>query len=71
MQYLVVIEKGETGYGASVPDLPGCVAEGDTRDEVLRHIEEAIESHIQGLKAAGEPVPAPNAQGALVDVHAA
>ncbi len=71
MQYLVVVEKSETGFGAYVPDLPGCVAAGATRDEVLRLIQEAIEFHIEGLKAAGEPVPAPSSQGEVVDVRAA
>ena len=71
MKYLVVVEKSETGFGAYVPDLPGCVAAGATRDEVMQLIQEAIEFHIEGLKAAGEPVPAPSSQGEFVDVHAA
>ena len=71
MKYLVVVEKSETGFGAYVPDLPGCVAAGATRDEVMQLIQEAIEFHIEGLKAAGEPVPAPSSQGGFVDVHAA
>ena len=71
MQYLVVIEKGETSFGAYVPDLPGCVAAAEKRDEVVRLIQEAIEFHIEALKSAGEPVPAPSSQSELVDVHAA
>ena len=71
MKYLVVVEKSETGFGAYVPDLPGCVAAGATRDEVLRLIQVAIEFHIEGLKAAGEPVPMPSSQGELVDIRAA
>jgi predicted RNase H-like HicB family nuclease len=71
MKYMVVIEKGESSYGAHVPDLPGCVAVGESREEVLRLIREAIEFHIDGLKAAGEPVPVPSSVGEYVDVHAA
>ena len=50
MKYLVVLEKSQTGYGAYVPDLPGCVSVGATRDEVLSLIREAIELHIEGLR---------------------
>ena len=46
MRYLVVVEKGDTSFGAYVPDLPGCVAVGETRDEVLVLIHEAIEFHL-------------------------
>ena len=53
MEYLVVIEKGETSYGAYVPDLPGCVAVGETRREVLKLIREGIELHIEALREAG------------------
>ena len=70
MKYLVIIEKSETGYGAYVPDLPGCIAAGETRDEVMALIPEAIEFHIEGLKQDGAPVPQPTSQGEWVDVHA-
>ena len=60
MEYLVVVEKGKTSYGAYVPDLPGCVAAGETRREVLKLIREAIEFHIEGLRESGQPVPEPN-----------
>jgi predicted RNase H-like HicB family nuclease len=50
MKYAVVIEKGEKGYGAYVPDLPGCIAAGNTKKEVKKLIHEAIEFHIEGLK---------------------
>ena len=59
MRYAVVIEKGAKGFGAHVPDLPGCIAAAKTRDEVLRLIEDAMEFHIEGLKQCGEPVPKP------------
>ncbi len=58
MNYLVVIEQGETSIGAYVPDLPGCVAVGATKEEALRLIREAISFHIEGLKEKGLPVPA-------------
>ncbi len=51
MQYLVVIEQGANSYGAYVPVLPGCVAAADTRQEVAALIQEAIELHIEDLKA--------------------
>lgn len=70
MRYAVVIEKGPESYGAYVPDLPGCVAAGDSREEVVRLIQEAIELHIEGLREAGEPVPEPSSSVELVDVAA-
>jgi predicted RNase H-like HicB family nuclease len=54
---LVVIERGETSYGAYVPDLPGCVAVGETQEEARDLIHEAIVLHIEGLREAGLPVP--------------
>ena len=54
MQYLVVVEKSETGFGAYVPDLPGCVAAAETREEVVKLIQEAIEFHIESLRESGE-----------------
>ena len=71
MKYMVVVEKGETSFGAHVPDLPGCIAVGQSREEVLRLIREAIEMHIEGLKDAGEPVPIPSSVSEYVDVDAA
>lgn len=63
-------EKGETGFGAYVPDLPGCVAVDATRDEVVKLIREAIEFHIEELKDDGQPVPAPTSSIEFVDVAA-
>jgi predicted RNase H-like HicB family nuclease len=71
MKYMVVIEKGAAGYGAHVPDLPGCVAAAESQEEVLRLIKEAIEFHIEGLLEAGEPVPSPSSVGEFVEVNAA
>jgi predicted RNase H-like HicB family nuclease len=71
MRYLVVVEQGPTSFGAYVPDLPGCVAAGETRDEVLALIREAIEFHIEGLREDGQPVPAPSSTSEVIDVEAA
>ncbi|MDQ7841824.1 MAG: type II toxin-antitoxin system HicB family antitoxin [bacterium] len=71
MRYMVVVERGETSWGAHVPDLPGCIAVGKTRDEALRLIREAIEFHIEGLKQEGLPIPVPSSEGELVEVGAA
>jgi predicted RNase H-like HicB family nuclease len=68
MRYMVVIERSETSWGAHAPDLPGCVAVAETRDEVLRLIREAIEFHIEGLKEEGLPVPLPSSEGEFVQV---
>ena len=71
MRYLVVVEEGPTSFGAYVPDLPGCVAAAETREEALTLIREAIEFHIDGLKKSGQSVPPPSSTGEIVDVHAA
>jgi predicted RNA binding protein YcfA (HicA-like mRNA interferase family)/predicted RNase H-like HicB family nuclease len=70
MRYMVVVERGETSWGAHAPDLPGCVAVGETREEVLRLIREAIEFHIDGLKQDGLPVPTPSSESEFVEVGA-
>jgi predicted RNase H-like HicB family nuclease len=71
MQYLVVLERGPSSYGAHVPDLPGCVAVGETKEEVLTLVREAIEFHIEGLKLDGQPIPGPSCSSELVEVAAA
>lgn len=71
MRYLVVVEQGPTSFGAYVPDLPGCVAAGETREEALDLIGEAIKFHIEGLRENGQPVPPPSSTSAVVDVAAA
>lgn len=68
MEYAVVIEKGLTSYGAYVPDLPGCVAVGETEAEVRQLIREAIVFHLQGMRLNGEPIPQPASRVAYVDV---
>ncbi len=68
MQYLVVIERGPSSYGAYVPDLPGCVAVGQTREEVETLIHEAIEFHLEGMREDGQPIPEPSSSAQLVTV---
>lgn len=68
MRYLVIIEQGEGNLGAYVPDLPGCVTTGQTREEVLANIHEAIELHLEGMREDGEPIPEPNSDPAWVDI---
>jgi predicted RNase H-like HicB family nuclease len=58
MRYAVVIERADGNYSGYVPDLPGCVASGETVQMVEGEIREAIRFHIEGLKADGLPVPA-------------
>ncbi|UCE32911.1 MAG: type II toxin-antitoxin system HicB family antitoxin [Burkholderiales bacterium] len=58
--YVVVVEKGDSSYGAYVPDLPGCVAVAESRAEVMRMIREAIEFHPEGLREQGLPIQAPS-----------
>jgi predicted RNase H-like HicB family nuclease len=71
MRYLVVVEKGATSFGAYVPDLPGCVAAGESKDKVLSLIREAIELHLEGLKEEGQPIPPPSSTSELIEVEAA
>ncbi len=56
----MIYEQDSTSWGAWVPDLPGCVAAGESRDEVEQLIAEAIEAHIESLREQGEPVPEPS-----------
>jgi len=67
MRYAVVIEKAEGNYSAYVPDLPGCIATGDTVAAVEHEIREAIRFHIDGLKADGLPVLAPTSIAEYVE----
>ena len=70
MKYAVVIEKGPESFGAYVPDLPGCIAVGETRAEVVKLIQEAIELHLQGLQEQGECIPPPLSTVETVSVAA-
>jgi predicted RNase H-like HicB family nuclease len=71
MKYLVVIEKGGTGYGAYVPDLPGCVAVAKTRARVKRLIREAIQLHVEDMRERGYPIPKPMAASEFVELQSA
>ncbi|MGH2794447.1 MAG: type II toxin-antitoxin system HicB family antitoxin [Actinomycetota bacterium] len=71
MRYTVILERGEAGWSAYVPDLPGCVAAGRERDETLALIREAIEFHVDGLKREGAPVPEPASESEVVEIGAA
>lgn len=68
MRYMVVIEKGAASYGAFVPDLPGCIAAGETEAEALALIEEVIQFHLEDMKADGLPLPLPASKSTFVDV---
>ena len=70
MQYLVIIEQGPSSFGAYVPDLPGCIAAGESREEVATLIHEAIELHIEDLKAQGQHIPSAHSSSELVSVEA-
>jgi predicted RNase H-like HicB family nuclease len=71
MRYAVIVEEGESSFGAYVPDLPGCAAVGETREEALQLIQEAIEFHIEGLREDGQPVPEPSSSIEYIEVRAA
>jgi Uncharacterized conserved protein len=71
MKYAVIVEKGESSFGAHVPDLPGCVAVAETKQEVLQLIQEAIEFHLEGLREDGQPIPPAASSVEYVDVRAA
>jgi predicted RNase H-like HicB family nuclease len=68
MQYVVVFEEGQNTVGAYVPDLPGCVAVGNSREEAKQLIREAIELHIESLRDHGEPVPPPHSTVEMIAV---
>ena len=70
MRYAIVFERGDSNWSAYVPDLPGCVATGDTFDEAEGEIREAIEVHIKGMREDGLPVPEPTTQVTYVEVGA-
>ena len=67
-EYVVIIEQGPTSYGAYVPDLPGCVAVGETEGEARQLIREAIALHVELLQEDGQPVPEPRSHSEVVTV---
>lgn len=66
MRYLIVIEKANGNYSAYLPDIPGCVATGKTKEEVRKLILEALSLHLEGLEEDGLPVPEPAAEADYV-----
>ena len=71
MRYAVILERGDSSWGAHVPDLPGCVAVGDSRDEALELIREAMTLHLRGLREEGLPIPEPRSEGDVIEIGAA
>ncbi|GAC1458123.1 MAG: type II toxin-antitoxin system HicB family antitoxin [Ktedonobacterales bacterium] len=68
MRYLIIIEQGAHNLSAYVPDLPGCVTTGRTRDEIIARMQEALELHLQGMRDDREPIPEPNSDPEWVEV---
>ena len=68
MCYAIVIEKAENNYAAYVPDLPGCIATGQTVEETEQLIREAIEFHLRGMREDGLPIPEPASHVDYVEV---
>ena len=68
MKYTVIIEKGPTSYGAYIPDLPGCIAVAETREEVVSLIQEAVIFHLEGMTEDGETIPEPASTAIELDV---
>ena len=69
-RYLIVIEPTATGFSAYSPDVPGCVATGQSRAEVERAMREAIEFHLDGLHNDGQPIPPGGTSATYVEVAA-
>ena len=69
MKYTVLIEEGPTSFGAYVPDLPGCVAVGDSREEVIALIQEGIGYHLEEMHNDGEPIPKPSTTAMVMEVE--
>jgi predicted RNase H-like HicB family nuclease len=70
MRYAIVIENAGPNFSAYVPDLPGCVATGETVEEVQREIREAIALHIEGMREDGDPIPLPSSSVQYVEIAA-
>ena len=67
-RFLIIIEEGNQSYGAYSPDLPGCVAVGDTEEEVKENMRQAIAIHIQGMIEDNESIPVPHSTASYIDV---
>ena len=71
MRYAAIYAKTGTGYSAHIPDLPGCIATGQTLEQTKRRMAEAVALHIQGMQEDGDPIPEPTTVADNVEVHAA
>lgn len=69
-EYTVIIENAGGNYSAYVPDLPGCITTGPTVEETLANMREAIEFHLEGMRADGQPIPPATTVAATVEVAA-
>jgi predicted RNase H-like HicB family nuclease len=70
MKLLVIVEQSATGYSAYSPDVPGCIATGSSHSDVEQRMREAIELHLEGLRAGGEDLPQPHTYATVVEVAA-
>lgn len=68
MTYLIIYEKTTTGFSAYVPDLPGCIATGLTKELAARNIKEALNFHIEGMQEEGLEIPTPISESELMEV---
>ena len=71
VRHVVIVEQGENGFGAYVPDIPGCVDVGETKDEALRLIQQAIGLHLESLRDEGLTPPEPSSSSEYVEVGVA
>jgi predicted RNase H-like HicB family nuclease len=69
-RYLVIYERGEHSWGAYALDVPGCVAVGETREEVEALFREALALHLEALREDGQPIPEPTTEAGQVEVAA-
>ena len=69
-KYLIIVEETESGYSAFSPDVPGCGSVGDTKEEIERNIQEAIELHLEGLRLEGYDIAEPSTYSSYIDVAA-
>jgi len=71
MRYGYVIEKTKTGFSAYLPDLPGCIATGKTKEQIRRRIQEAVAIHLQSMMEDGDPIPKPTTEWEYLDIQLA
>ena len=71
MRFTVIYERGPCSWGAYVPDLPGVISVGDSREEAEHLIQEAIEFHLEGMREEGIPIPSPSSFAGIIEVNPA